>query len=158
MRSNARNFRNALGCFPTGIVVVTAGAPGAVRAITVNSFSSLSLDPPLILWCIAKSSRRYEAFTKLDKFTVSVLAEGQRATSECIATAKEGEALDVTLEALPEHPPAIDGALAVFACSLEALQDGGDHAIVIGRVEDFFYREDGAPLTFFRGQYGIETA
>lgn len=151
MSFDARAFRNALGCFPTGIVVVTAGTPGNWRGITVNSFASLSLDPPLILWSIAKTSRRYLTFTNAAEFTVSVLGEADRAAAEAIAVAGEGELTAVELEEC--EPPAIKGAIAVFECAREALHDGGDHVIVVGRVKEFRHR-DGAPLTFFRGRYG----
>ena len=152
MTFDSRGFRNALGCFPTGIVVVTAGHPGAWRGITVNSFTSVSLDPPLILWCIAKSSRRYELFTKAAEFTVSVLSEAGRAAAEAIAQAGEGDLGTVPLENCDAGPPAIAGSVAVFECSQEALHEGGDHVIVVGRVKTFRC-QDGAPLTFFRGKY-----
>lgn len=152
MSFDTRDLRKALGCFPTGIVVVTAGKGEDLRGITVNSFASLSLDPPLILWCIAKSSRRYETFTKADEFTVSVLSHAARAASDAIAVAGEGLLTGVTLEPCGTAPPAIADALAVFECTREALHDGGDHVIVVGRIACFRHR-DGAPLTFFRGQY-----
>lgn len=152
MSFDARAFRQALGSFATGIAVVTAGRDGNWRGITVNSFSSLSLDPPLILWCIGKTSRRYLTFTNAAEFTVSILSADNRAAAEAIATAGEGELTAVPLEDCDDCPPAIAGALAVFECSREALHDGGDHVIVVGRVKTFRQR-DGAPLTFFRGQY-----
>lgn len=153
MNFDRREFRNALGSFPTGIVVVTAGEGGNLRGITVNSFASVSLDPPLILWCIAKSSRRYDLFTKAAEFTVSVLSEGERAAAEAIATAGEGELAGVAWEACETGPAAIAGAVAVFECTREVLYDGGDHIIIVGRVHTFRQR-DGAPLTFLRGRYG----
>ena len=154
MSFDTRGFRNALGSFPTGIVVVTAGSPERYRGITVNSFASLSLDPPLVLWCIARTSRRYETFTMASEFTVSVLGEGQRTVSERIAVAGEGDLGDITLEPVASGPPAIAGYLAVFACTREAIHDGGDHVIIVGRVNAFWYREDSPPLAFFRGRYG----
>lgn len=153
MSFDTRGFRQALGCFATGIVVVTAGRDGNWRGITVNSFASLSLDPPLILWCIAKTSRRYLAFTNATEFTVSVLGEENRAAAEAIATSGEGELTAVPLEDCDDCPPAVAGSIAIFECSRETLYDGGDHVIVIGRVKAYRQRE-GAPLTFFRGKYG----
>ncbi len=152
MSFDRRSFRNALGGFPTGIVVVTAGEGSNLRGITVNSFTSVSLEPPLILWCIAKSSRRYDLFTNATEFTVSVLSEDGRAAAEVIA-AGEGELAGVALEACETGPAAIAGAVAVFECSREVLHDGGDHVIIVGRVHNFRQR-DGAPLTFLRGRYG----
>jgi flavin reductase (DIM6/NTAB) family NADH-FMN oxidoreductase RutF len=156
MSFDVRSFRQALGCFATGIVVVTAGRNGNWRGITVNSFSSLSLDPPLILWSIAKSSRRYLSFTNASEFTVSVLSVENRASAEAIATAGEGELTAVPLEDCDDCPPAVAGAIAVFECSRETLYDGGDHVIVVGRVKAFRQRP-GAPLVFFRGKYGSVT-
>ena len=153
MSFDVRGFRNALGCYPTGIVVVTAAGGGAWRGITVNSFVSLSLNPPLILWCIAKSSRRYETFTNAARFTVSVLGRDGRAAAEAIAAAGEGDFSAVPVEDCGAGPPAIKGALAVFECRREALHDGGDHAIVVGWVDTYRCR-DGVPLTFFRSRYG----
>jgi len=153
MSFDTRGFRDALGSFPTGIVVVTAGAPERYRGITVNSFASLSLDPPLVLWCIARTSRRYETFTMANEFTVSVLGAGQRAVAERIAVAGEGDLGDIALETIAGGPPAIAGCLAVFACTREAIHDGGDHVIIVGRVAHFHY-QDGEPLEFFRGAYG----
>jgi flavin reductase (DIM6/NTAB) family NADH-FMN oxidoreductase RutF len=152
MTFDRREFRNALGRFPTGIVVVTAGEGRDLRGITVNSFTSVALDPPLILWCIAKSSRRYDLFTNATEFTVSVLSENERAAAETIATAGEGKLAGVACEASETGPAAIAGAVAVFECTREALHDGGDHMIIVGRVHHFRQR-DGAPLTFFRGTY-----
>ena len=154
MSFDTRGFRTALGSFSTGIVVVTAGPPERYRGITVNSFTSLSLDPPLVLWCIARTSRRYETFTMAREFTVSVLGEGQRAAAERIAVAGEGDLGDIALEPVEGGPPAIAGCLAVFACTREAIHDGGDHVILIGRVQNFHYREEETPLTFYRGRYG----
>ena len=115
MGFDTRGFRTALGSFSTGIVVVTAGRPELYRGITVNSFTSLSLDPPLVLWCIARTSRRYETFTMASEFTVSVLGEGQRAAAERIAVAGEGDLGDIALEPVEGGPPAIAGSLAVFS-------------------------------------------
>jgi flavin reductase (DIM6/NTAB) family NADH-FMN oxidoreductase RutF len=152
MSIDTREFRNALGSFATGIVVVTAGQAGQERGITVNSFTSVSLDPPLVLWCIAKSSRRYEAFTKTGKFTVSVLGKSGRAVAEAVASSPDGSLGAVETETLGAGPPAIAGALAAFGCRQEALHDGGDHVVIVGRVEAMRYG-DGAPLVFFRGSY-----
>jgi flavin reductase (DIM6/NTAB) family NADH-FMN oxidoreductase RutF len=154
MSFNTHGFRKALGSFPTGIVVVTAGPPERYRGITVNSFASLSLDPPLVLWCIARASRRYETFTKASEFAVSVLGEGQRAVADRIAVAGEGDLGDIALETVANGPPAIARSLAVFECRREAIHDGGDHVIIVGRVNAFRYREDDRSLTFFRGRYG----
>lgn len=154
MSFDARAFRNALGCFPTGVVVVTAGSTAPHMGITVNSFASVSLDPPLVLWCMDKKSGRYETFTNSPHFTVSVLSNEHKTVSARLA--KPGEH---ALEGLPVvetecGPPALADALAVFECAGQAVHDGGDHAIIVGRVTRFAYRDAGEPLVYFRGRYG----
>ena len=150
MDFDTREFRNALGRYPTGVAVVTAVESERLRGITVSSFTSLSLDPPLVLWSIAKSSRRYQTFTKAPEFTVSVLGEDGRAAAETIAAGDDVET--VPLED-GDGPPAIAGALAVFHCRREWLYDGGDHVVIVGRVLGFRHR-DGNPLVFCDGRYG----
>jgi flavin reductase (DIM6/NTAB) family NADH-FMN oxidoreductase RutF len=132
MTFDARAFRTALGSFPTGVAVVTT-TESAERhlGITVNSFTSVSLDPPLVLWCMDKKSDRYHAFTNAKCYTVSILGTEHQDVSARLAD-----------------------SLAVFECEAEAMHDAGDHAILIGRVVRFARHEDGAPLVFFRGKYG----
>ena len=163
---DTRAFREALGWFPTGIAVMTA-APletagnleGAGETshigITVNSFTSVSLDPPLVLWCIDRRSRRYPAFASAPGFTVSILASGQKAVSARLAGAGEHRLDGIALIETELGPPALADSLAVFECALESVQDAGDHAILIGRVLRFARHERaGAPLVYFRGNYG----
>ena len=89
MSFDSRAFRNALGAFPTGIAVMTAEGPESHIGITVNSFTSVSLDPPLVLWCIHRNSRRYKAFTEAPGFTVSILASGHKAVSSRLESPSE---------------------------------------------------------------------
>jgi flavin reductase (DIM6/NTAB) family NADH-FMN oxidoreductase RutF len=154
MSFDTRDFRNALGCFPTGVAVVTAGVGRTVSGITVNSFTSVSLDPPLVLWCLDRRSRRYRTFTTAGKFTISVLGCDHRPVSMRLAE-PGGYKLD-GLELVPaeDGPPALAGALAVLECTREAIHDGGDHAIIVGRVTRLACRKRGKPLIFFRGRYG----
>lgn len=146
-------FRQALGFFPTGVAVVTAGE-GAPMGITVNSFTSVSLDPPLVLWCIDRRSERYEVFARAEKFTISILGTAHEAVS--VRLAKPGAHHLNDSELLPTElgPPALSDALAYFECEKEAHHEGGDHAILLGRVVRFTRRDGGAPLVFFRGRYG----
>ncbi len=154
MSFDARDFRNALGCFPTGVVVVTAGSGRTLSGITVNSFASLSLDPPLVLWCLDRRSSRYRTFTTAENFTISVLCNGHRTISARLAV-PGGYKLDgLKLTPTQSGPPAPAGALAVLECVREAIHDGGDHAIIVGRVLALAYRKTGKPLVFFRGRYG----
>jgi 4-hydroxyphenylacetate 3-hydroxylase, reductase component len=154
MAFDTRAFRNALGCFPTGVTLVTArGAESDPMGITVNSFTSVSLDPPLILCCLHRLSRRFETFINADAFTVSVLDAIHEAVSSRLAKPGEHRLEGIPLIATKTGAPALADALAVFECQRHAVYDGGDHAVLVGRVEDFRFRYIGSPLVFFRGRY-----
>lgn len=158
MTFDSRAFRNALGSFPTGVTVMTAnGAAEDVShiGITVNSFTSVSLDPPLVLWCIDRRSRRYPAFAASPGFTVSILAAGHKAVSSRLAGPGEHRLEGIDLIPTELGPPALADSLAAFECARESVQDAGDHAILLGRVLRFTCRADaGAPLVYFKGRYG----
>jgi flavin reductase (DIM6/NTAB) family NADH-FMN oxidoreductase RutF len=156
MDFDSRAFRHALGCFPTGIAVMTATASEASHiGITVNSFTSVSLEPPLVLWCIDRRSRRYPGFATAPGFTVSILASGHKAVSNKLATAGEHTLDGIDLVPTELGPPALKDALAIFECARESVQDAGDHAILIGRVLRFARNDGaGAPLVYFQGCYG----
>ncbi len=154
MSFDTRAFRHALGLFPTGVAVVTTTGPVSQVGITVNSFVSVSLDPPLVLWCIDKNSERYDAFTKADYYTVSILGTTQEAISIQLARGGAHQLAGVPLIPTESGPPALANALAVFECEIHAVHDGGDHAILVGRVLRFSASDAGAPLVFFRGKYG----
>lgn len=148
----SRAFRDALGRFATGVTVVTAiGARGPV-AITANSFTSVSLDPPLVLWCPARTSTRFESFVAVDHYAIHVLGADQLAL--CRHFARSGGDFDAYGDdRTPEGVPALPDCLARIDCRAEARHDGGDHAILVGRVLRVTLRE-GAPLVFWRGRYG----
>lgn len=153
MNFDTRAFRDALGTFATGVTVVTAGAEGGAIGITVSSFTPVSLDPPLVLWCLGRRSRCYTAFTTAANFTISVLAGGQRDIADRFAGPGEQKLDGVAVTATENGPPALAGALAVFECMREAVLDGGDHAVIVGRVLRFSRQASGAPLVFFRSRY-----
>ncbi|HKU64258.1 MAG TPA: flavin reductase family protein [Rhizomicrobium sp.] len=165
MDFDIKTLREALGCFPTGIAVMTA-APAANAAhatgqemshigITVNSFTSVSLEPPLVLWCIDRRSRRYPHFAQAPGFTVSILASGHREVSARLARAGEHNLDGIALIPTGLGPPALADSLAIFECARESVQDAGDHAILIGRVLRFARHDAaGAPLVYFQGKYG----
>ena len=148
-----RLFRNALGCFATGVCVITAKTDNGVVGLTVNSFASVSLDPPLVLWSLDRASDRAEAFHIADYFAVNVLGEEQKELSATLAKKGAHAVPDDLLDPGPHHVPIIHGALAQFICSVEARYDGGDHVIFIGRVQQFHHRDDGTPLVYYRGGY-----
>jgi flavin reductase (DIM6/NTAB) family NADH-FMN oxidoreductase RutF len=155
MTFDTRAFRNALGAFPTGVAVVTATGPDSHLGITVNSFTSVSLDPPLVLWCIDRRSRRYPAFAAGAGFTISVLGAGHRDVSSRLARPGEHNLDGIALKPTGLGPPALADALAVFECALESAREAGDHTVLIGRVLRFTrHDEAGAPLVYFQGRYG----
>ena len=150
--ADSDSFRAALGSFATGITVITTDSPEGPVAIVANSFASVSLDPPLVLWSPAKSSHRFEHFAGSRRFAVNVLAADQR--DLCAAVARSKTALD-DFATTNSHcgMPLIDGALATFECNLEVTHDAGDHVIVVGRVTKAHHRA-GDPLVFSGGKYG----
>lgn len=152
MVSNTRALRNALGCFSTGVTVLTVITSDGPMGMTVNSFASVSLDPPLILWSVSKHSGRYDPFTRTDYFSVNVLCDQHVDTANRFATGATDFSADVwthgTFNTLN-----LKDALASFECSIEALHDGGDHTIVVGRVEHAIIG-NGEPLLFYKGQFG----
>jgi len=156
MTFDSRAFRAALGCFPTGIAVMTAMSEQTSHiGITVNSFTSVSLDPPLVLWCIDRRSRRYPSFANAPGFTVSLLGSGHKAVSARLAGAGEHSLDGIDLIPTELGPPALADSLAIFECARESVQDAGDHAILIGRVLRFARHDTaGAPLVYFQGKYG----
>ena len=159
MASNAsldpRAFRDALGLYPTGVAVVTAATGGEAShiGITVNSFTSVSIDPPLVLWCIDRRSRRHDAFVAAPGFTVSLLSAAHRAISARLAGAGEHSLDGLPLLATELGPPALADCLAVFECARDRVIDGGDHSILIGHVLRLLRPEADAPLVFFKGRY-----
>lgn len=150
-KDDPRAFRNALGRYATGVTIITAREDGVPIGITANSFASLSLDPPLILWSPAKASARHDAFLAADAFNVHVLAANQRHVAEAFSKSKLGfDGLDMTSNAA--NVPLIGGSIAVFECIKHAAHDGGDHTLIIGEVIKAA-RKDGAPLVFVDGTF-----
>jgi len=149
-----RAFRNALGCFATGVTVVTtvtdAGEP---VGLTANSFSSVSLDPPLVLFCLGRNSQNFEAITAAGRFAVNVLAEEQRDLSVRFSTAIGDRWDGVAWETWETGAPILSGCLASLDCETEAVHDGGDHVIMVGRVKRLASVSEGKPLLYFMGNY-----
>jgi flavin reductase (DIM6/NTAB) family NADH-FMN oxidoreductase RutF len=155
MNFDSRAFRDALGRFPTGVAVVTATGDASHVGITVNSFTSVSLEPPLVLWCIDRRSQRYPVFAAAAGFTISILGSGHKEVSSRLAKQGEHNLEGVALTATELGPPALAEALAVFECARENVWDAGDHAVLIGRVLRFARHDSaGAPLVYFQGKYG----
>ncbi|TMV09183.1 flavin reductase family protein [Ruegeria sediminis] len=145
-------FREALGCFGTGVTVITTGTENGPVAITVNSFSSVSLDPPLVLWCLGKESNRYDAFSTAKNYAIHVMSEDQH--DQALRFARNGWVFSHA-DWTPDEAgtPLLSGCLARFDCRLSAQHEAGDHVIVVGEVKRVMYRT-GKGLMFKRGQYG----
>ena len=149
---DAEGFRAALGQFVTGVTVVTTDSPEGPVAIVANSFASVSLDPPLVLWSPAKTSRRFEHFAGSRRFAINVLAASQR--DLCAAVVRSKTAIAQIPHRLSHcGMPLIEGALATFECNLYATHDAGDHVVILGQVTRAHHAA-GEPLTFHAGQYG----
>ncbi|GAB4265927.1 MAG: flavin reductase family protein [Pararhodobacter sp.] len=147
-----RRLRDALGAFATGVTVVTTRTARGPVAMTANSFASVSLAPPLVLWSPARASRRFAAFAEADHFAIHILAADQAPLVAHFARHGGDFALPGLTETA-EGVPILPGCLAVFDCARHAVHEGGDHAIVVGRVRSVRHRP-GAPLVFQAGRYG----
>lgn len=148
-----QEFRRALGQYPTGVTVITTVEPnGTPRGFTANSFASVSLDPPLLLVCIAKSAASCEAFCEASSFAINILEEGQKDISGLFATQRPDKFQIAPWREGNAGAPLIEGALAWFECQRQDRVEAGDHIILIGRVTDFAYR-DSQPLGYLRGRY-----
>lgn len=152
---DARDFRSALGTFPTGVCLITAVAPEGRRVgLTANSFSSVSLDPPMVLWSLSRTASSAPVFRDAEHFVINVLGAGDQALSSHFARSGPDKfaAFDGRFTPGLGGAPVLQGAAATFECHSRHRYYGGDHIIVIGRVERYAYR-DVKPLVFHRGAY-----
>ena len=156
MTFSSREFRDALGLFATGIAVVTsAGDDGRLAGVTVNSFTSVSLDPPLVLVSLARTIRSFEIFAAARHFAVSLLREDQRHLSTIFASTSEDKFAGLHHHTGTVSCPIIHPNLVAFECETHARHDGGDHELLLGRVIRLEASLMAAPrpLVYFRGQY-----
>ena len=152
---DSRAFRRALGNFATGVTVVTAAdAAGNKVGVTANSFNSVSLDPPLVLWSLARQAPSVCDFQGASHFAIHVLAAGQHLLSRRFSTPQQDKFGGLDCAEGPAGVPLIDGVLARFVCRNVRQYDGGDHLIFIGQVERC-ERFDGEPLAFHAGYYQV---
>jgi flavin reductase (DIM6/NTAB) family NADH-FMN oxidoreductase RutF len=152
--SDQRELRNALGTFATGVTIITTmSGDGKPIGLTANSFTSVSLDPPLVLFCLDRRSFSYGHFERSSHFAVNVLASEQQQISHHFARPSEDKWADMALDLCGVGCPAFKEALAVFECATHKIHDGGDHIIIVGRVLSFTYRSEGTPLLYYRGKY-----
>ncbi|MGI9505386.1 MAG: flavin reductase family protein [Geminicoccaceae bacterium] len=151
---NGERFRQALGQFATGIVIITTrNGVGRPRAITVNAFTSVSLDPPLVLFCLGKSSFHFDVFAEAQSFAINVLRADQQALSNRFAKEAEDDLADLATRSLMTGSPILPGYLAALDCTTETQHDAGDHLIVIGRVLAIDEIASGEPLVYFESGY-----
>ena len=155
MDFDSREFRNALGRFATGVCLITVvDEKDNALAMTANSFSSVSLDPPLVLWNLQNTSDVYEYFSQPRHFAINVLTQEQLDLSNQYAR-KDQHELDADHYRVGKHgAPVIRDALMSFECELYATHEGGDHLIIVGRVLELSGLPEGNPLLFYSGSYG----
>ena len=157
MDPNQEQFRRAMGFFATGVTVITVDYEGAVQGMTANAFTSVSLDPLLVLVCVDHEARTHSHLHARKRFGINVLSDQQRAISEHYARPDRDPALaeseaGARFDRTAHGSPVLQGALAYLECRLQSAQDAGDHTIFIAEVEDVVVRT-GKPLLYFQAGY-----
>ena len=155
MSFDPREFRNALGNFATGVCVITANPEGETPfGMTVNSFASVSLEPPLILWSIQKDSECFPLFEKATQFGVNILCDDQQAISNQYAKKGQHDLVDGSFRQGASGVVVLKDVMTSFECDIEQRIEGGDHIILLGRVVDMTsHPADRNPLVFYAGKY-----
>jgi flavin reductase (DIM6/NTAB) family NADH-FMN oxidoreductase RutF len=151
-----RDFRSALGCFPTGVCLVTTMGPGGKpEGMTINSFTSVSLDPPMVLWSLSRAASSAPVFRDAEHFAISVLSADDRDVSAHFARSSEDKfaAFAHRFKAGRHGIPLLADAVATFECRVCHRYYGGDHILLVGAVEHYGYSAECAPLFFHRGKY-----
>lgn len=147
-------FRQACGHFATGVTVITATDGGEPVGMAVNSFTSVSLEPPLVLFCAGTDSSTWPRIEASDSYAVNVLAEDQEHVSRAFASKDVDRFEGIGFRTGKTGSPIIEGSLAFLDCEIEAKHDAGDHILVVGRVVELGIEREADPLIFFRGGYG----
>ncbi len=154
MNLEAREFRNALGRFATGVcVITTVSDSGEPLGLTANSFSSVSLDPPLVLWSLQNNSEVFDIYSRARHYVINVLEHSQVELSGRYARKGDHRLAAEHFSKGVNGAPVVDGALVSFECELHTVYEGGDHLIILGRVGHVHTREGGEPLLFYTGAY-----
>jgi len=149
-----RTLRDALGCFATGVTVITClQADGTPAGLTVNSFTSVSLEPPLLLVCLHKLAASAPALTAAEYFAINVLQTGQQPASIRFSTRAEDRFGSTPWACGEAGAPILEESLCVFECERYAVYDGGDHDILVGKVVKASFDAALDPLLYFRGRY-----
>jgi 3-hydroxy-9,10-secoandrosta-1,3,5(10)-triene-9,17-dione monooxygenase reductase component len=150
---SARRFRDVLGRFCTGVTVVTSMSGGQPVGMTCQSFTSVSLDPPLVLFCPAKTSRAWPLMQRAGHFCVNLLSHDQLELSNGFASKGADKFHGVPWRPSATGAPLLEGVLGWVDCTVYAVHEAGDHYVVIGRVMDLGVEEAPHPLLFYKGQY-----
>ena len=154
LKPDAASFRSVLGHFATGITVITAMDGDEPVGIAANSFTSVSLDPPLVLFCAARTSSTWPRIQRAGHFMVNVLDEHQEEISRIFATRGVDRFGQVEWHAGNKGGPVLHDVHAWLECTIESELDAGDHVIVLGRVHELGLTADAGPLLFYQGRYG----
>lgn len=149
-----RAYRDALGCFPTGVALVTRTEQGEARAMTINSFASVSLTPRLVLWSLDRKSDRFDAFVGAEHYAINVLAADQAQLSSACAMTDELESAGGHWTPGANGAPLVEGAIARFECTRTAVHPAGDHVIIVGEVTAFDMPRKAPALVFHKSVYG----
>jgi 3-hydroxy-9,10-secoandrosta-1,3,5(10)-triene-9,17-dione monooxygenase reductase component len=156
--ARARRFRDVLGLFASGVTVVTSLADGAPVGMTCQSFSSVSLEPPLVMFCPAKTSRAWPLMQRAGFFCVNILAHDQAEISNAMATKGTDKYDGIDWRPAATGAPLLDGVLGYVDCAVHSVHEAGDHYVVLGRVKELGFGDDGRrPLLYYRGSYDTVT-
>ncbi|MBB5159848.1 flavin reductase family protein [Saccharopolyspora phatthalungensis] len=152
---DSARFRSVLGHFPSGVTAITS-LDGERRPVgmAVSSFTSVSLDPPLVAFLPGKTSSTFPVIAERGSFCVNVLAAGQERICRALSVSGGDKFAEVAWRPGPLGDPVIDGVVAWVGCTIDAVHDAGDHHIVVGRVNDLGADTEASPLLFFRSHYG----
>lgn len=153
-RIDEARYRQVLGHFATGVTVVTCLAGDRPLGLAVNSFTSVSLEPALVAFCVARTSSTWPALRETGAFCVNILAEDQETLSRTFATYDLDRFEGIGWRPSPSGAPVLAGILAWLDCTVEAEYEAGDHFIVVGQVQELDVVTEGRPLVFYRGGYG----
>ena len=154
MDFSPQSLRGALGRFATGVTIMSVqDKTGCAYGVTVNSLVSVSLDPPLILWCLRRTASIHDVFERNDRFGVNILDAGSKAISARHAASGQIRLKSGGFALSPRGIPLMNMVLATFECETLRRDDGGDHTILLARVLNIHEGHDGAPLVFYEGNY-----